>query len=288
MKQIHFFSAATVDYTFMLEALCLGMKKFKDPNYTYIYHVMLDTEEIDKYEYQMKVQETDTFKIDLMNPKDIIEKINQPRNRTMQYVRCLTPSLFPTLDRILWLDVDLMIVKPGIEALFEYDFGQKYGMACYDIPTTFSDKTQRDNTHVNLYFNTGVLMLNLKQLRQSGMDKILEQDMIEYPKEITNRIFDQTLLNYRFKENMIWLPIKYNNMIYGTTNWHLKTYQTFFEQMGYSNVLDSINDAIIVHFTNTLKPWLPPEEYAKEQGFFPFKKQAKEAFLKYVQILLNM
>ena len=73
----------------------------------------------------------------------------------MCLLRLALPHMFPEEDLALWLDADT-IVEGDISGLFETDFGDCYVAAVVE-PTRCKDPFT--------YFNAGVLLLDLKKLR---------------------------------------------------------------------------------------------------------------------------
>lgn len=289
MEELHFFSAATVDWIFMLKLMCMSMKHFKDPNCIYVYHIMLDTDDITKYN-NIKYLETDTFKIDLMNVKLIESKFGEyvlKNKMKMSYAKCLLPYLFPQLDKILYLDVDMLIINPGIENIFKIDINNVYLAACYDIPIQLEkDNDERINCKVQQYFNTGIFLLNIKKFKEDGIDKLLEQDCLKWPENVINVINQQTLFNYRCKENVFWLHPTFNNMIIGALFFNIKYYQTFYKLINWCNIEESINQSIIIHFTNGPKPWTYSQD-ANIDSILPFRRKSQQILLSYMKLFLN-
>lgn len=93
------------------------------------------------------------------------------------YYRLTAPLLLPdTLDRILYLDVDLVVINP-LEELYNMDFGGNYYLACSHVKeflTRFNQVRLGVEDDVP-YINTGVMMMNLSLLRQNlTMDQLRE------------------------------------------------------------------------------------------------------------------
>lgn len=289
METLHIFSAATVDYIWIIKLICLGMKKYKTQNYTYVYHIMLDASDLSFYQKQFKDLQSDTFKIELLTSNIIFPKLGQERMKDrmrMSYAKCLIHYILPQLDKCLYLDTDLLIVNPGLEDLFNIDLGDHYLAAGYDIPIQLLENIykvhrEKNNCGVNNYFNTGVIYLNLKKIKQDGLDKILQHDLLEWPKGVMNYINEQTLFNYRVKQNCIFLHPKFNNLKPGCVVQNIPAYDMIKEQIGWDG---SMQNSIIYHFTN-LKPWNEVPPIAEQR--LPFRKEAQLNLFKQIQILLN-
>lgn len=85
------------------------------------------------------------------------------------YYRLAAPLLLPThLDRILYLDVDTVVVNP-LDSLYQMDFNGAWYIACthtHDFLTKFNQARLGVKKDVP-YINTGVMMLNLPVLRKN-------------------------------------------------------------------------------------------------------------------------
>lgn len=83
------------------------------------------------------------------------------------YYRIAAPLLLPeTLDRVLYLDVDLVVINP-LTKLYEMDFEGAYYIACThtrELLTKLNQARLGVGREVP-YINTGVMMLNLPALR---------------------------------------------------------------------------------------------------------------------------
>lgn len=78
----------------------------------------------------------------------------------MVLMKVALTKYFPNLDRLVTLDVDTIIVR-DIDALWEMDLGDNYFAMAHD--------TGREGE----YYNGGVVVQNLKKLREDGMDDLL-------------------------------------------------------------------------------------------------------------------
>ena len=91
------------------------------------------------------------------------------------YYRLAAPLLLPEeVDRILYLDVDTLVINP-LKELYTMDFQGNYYIACTHIREAL---TKLNDRRLNVpdgspYVNTGVMVLNLPALRENlTMDEI--------------------------------------------------------------------------------------------------------------------
>ena len=104
--------------------------------------------------------------------------------------------------------------------------------------------------NLELYFNSGVLVLNLDLMRKNN----IQSKMLEVAK-INNKYFhDQNVLNSVFNKNLTLLDGKYN------VNFHLlfdKSRKNFASGV-WDEYLKNIQSPKILHYTSKYKPWIMP------------------------------
>lgn len=125
------------------------------------------------------------------------------------YARLFVSSLISDdVEKILYLDADT-IVEDDLSELFETDLTEPVG-AVIDILPNFHKKyigfSQKER-----YYNSGVLLINLKKWRQQSIEKKLFDHILSGN---TNYSFhDQDLINILFKGNIKTLEPKYMTFI---------------------------------------------------------------------------
>ena len=129
------------------------------------------------------------------------------------FFRLLTPIIFPEFEKIIYLDSDI-IVNLDIAELWQIPIGDKPIAAISEVDIgTIPEQilllcidgiVDKDD-----YFNSGVLLMNLKQLRTNEKENLDNgiNFLAENPKY---NLFDQEILNYSFSKNYLKLPNKFN------------------------------------------------------------------------------
>ena len=115
----------------------------------------------------------------------------------MVLLRAVYPQLFPQLDVILSLDNDT-IVNSDISNLWDIDISNYYIAGVRDTPAFNRN---------GLYVNAGVLLYNLKKLREDKMD----EKMIRALNTIKRDFHEQDLFNEMYKGHILELPTEYNS-----------------------------------------------------------------------------
>lgn len=181
------------------------------------------------------------------------------------YYRLVICELFPSWDKCLYLDGDL-IVQCDIAELYQLDMKENclaavkdVGMQCGRGAYFIRHKKELGFKNMETYFNAGVLVFNLKKIRDDSMTaQFLKAIDCNYSLE------DQDILNVTCKGKVLNLPLKYNvfSGFFGKTE--LYSCGTFpLEELG-----EIKEDYIkIVHYAGEVeKPW--KNRYSKKAGLW--------------------
>ena len=184
------------------------------------------------------------------------------RYPTEMYYRLFAAHYLPQqLDRILYLDPDLVVLN-SLRKLYEIDFGDNLFAAASHIES----RAFRDLNRLRLnlpeqtsYINSGVMMMNLKLLRNEST-----QEIIDYINEHKNALLlpDQDVLNALYADRTVPLdPLVYNlgEKYLRLKNLHLPPAEKL--------TLDWVrSNTAIVHYYGRNKPW--KEHYRGSLGIF--------------------
>lgn len=164
-------------------------------------------------------------------------KIHSPYIKIETYYRFILADVLTEYDKVLYLDADL-IVNGSIEPLFNTDIKDYYFAGVEErclYGTDYIEKTLK-LSHDDLYVNAGVLLCNLKKIRE---DNLVEKLFFaaETLKEFI-KYDDQDVINIVCRKKIKQLDCKYN-----FTPFHL--YELWSKKY----------DAVIIHYTGMYKPW---------------------------------
>lgn len=166
------------------------------------------------------------------------------------YYRLAAPLLLPKdLDRVLYLDVDLMVINP-LRELYDMDFEGNYYIACShvkDFLTKFNQIRLGVEEDVP-YINTGVLMMDLAALRKDlSFEKI--RDTAE-EKMRTFLLPDQDLITVMYGE---WIKLA-DTMRYNLSDRMLTLYNA--DPRHDKRDLEWVRkNAVIIHYYGKNRPW---------------------------------
>ena len=163
------------------------------------------------------------------------------------YFRMMLPFLLSNEDKVLYLDTDI-IVRNELTDLYDVDMGDKLFAAAVDN----SDGNLSDKQHVIFdevissdqdfhYINSGVLLMNLRELRKVYSIESFLKTAERFKESIT--AFDQDLINYMFHGRMIYIPSEKYNL-----------FARLYYNSGYN--YEKVKDAkvAIIHYSGP-KPW---------------------------------
>mgnify|MGYP001036388818 FL=1 len=156
--------------------------------------------------------------------------------------RLLAQFLLPkTVDRVLWLDADIIILNDITEFYYQ-DFEEKLLIVCADVNHDREDvhkiKQAMKISQEHTYFNSGVSLFNLTKLRA----ETTEEEIVEVCNRMKDKVMyvDQDILNYLYQFKVKYEnPKKYN---YQLTN------DNFIEEKDLAEIC-------ILHYSGPRKPW---------------------------------
>ncbi len=153
------------------------------------------------------------------------------------YFRFFIAEMFPEYDKALYIDSDT-IVQGDISELYNTNIKDAYLGACHDqvmIQLEVFGNYVEKVVGVSRYnfFSAGILLINCHQFRvHFVLDKFVEY-LHAYNFVVTQ---DEDYLNLICKDHVYWLDQRWNTQVFG-------------------NLLYPIEQANIVHYIMTSKPW---------------------------------
>ena len=152
------------------------------------------------------------------------------------YYRLLLPRLLPSLDKVLFLDSDI-IVQKSLGALFNESVENLYLKGVIDVESELN--AQR--LGLKKYCNSGVLLVNLKKWREDGVEK----KFFDYVNNNTEKLkwADQDVLNAVLQDGIEYLDKPFNAQV------------SKFDSSKNSGFWEIAESAVVIHFVSPKKPW---------------------------------
>lgn len=182
-------------------------------------------------------------------------------------------------DRVLYLDSDILVYR-DISELFDTKLADNYLAAVDEMGDVFdtegkSELAFRIGLEGVSYFNSGVMLLNLRQLRMEEVDC----DLLEYRMTQSNYFMDQDAFNGVMHKKRVKLPYCYN---FRTALFDVMMPEeignTFYSDK-YFTVQECLSNQKIIHMSSQFKPWkynIPwiTELFFTYYNISPYRKEA--------------
>lgn len=179
-----------------------------------------------------------------------------------------------SVDKIIYLDCDVS-VEDDIGKLYDIPIEDNYAVVMQDETEIFHNK----RLGLEHYFNSGVLVLNLKKLREENAFEKFEKvyndnkDVIKYQ--------DQDILNIAFKDKCKYTHVR----------WNANT--TIFDGDVHANALYTVGDERyarikpgIIHYTGKYKPWQFISNHPYRKKYMSYVLASK-SYLEFLKLALS-
>lgn len=167
------------------------------------------------------------------------------------YYRLLAAQFLPeTLDRVLYLDPDLVVINP-LDELYAMDLTGRYfaGASHQFNVMQWINRVRLKMPRGAQYINAGVLLMNLELLRE-------EQEVhaiYDYIRQNRGRLplKDQDIINGMYASKTAYVDALYYNL--DETYWH--NHNRFNRSRRVESIDEIERIAVIVHYCGKNKPW---------------------------------
>lgn len=169
------------------------------------------------------------------------------------YYRLLLPSLLPDVDKVIYLDGDL-VCRSSLAELYGQDMGQDWVRGVVDI----DERSHAQRLGLEHYVCAGVILVNLRAWREQGV----QEQCMEFLRDHADRIVlhDQDVLNVVCQEHLSYLDRTWNAQACETRRG---------KRSGFNDLARTAN---IVHFIGGRKPWHPGCRHPYRKEYFRYLK----------------
>ncbi|OBQ54102.1 glycosyltransferase family 8 protein [Tamlana sp. s12] len=198
-----------------------------------------------------------------------VDKINK-------YARLYLSKLLPeTIEKVIYLDCDVLVLG-SFNALWDINI-DNYSFAGVPDVITANHKSSIGIPLDKKYYNSGMLIMNLKKFREEKSIVRVEEYMKTYLNRKVKYSNDQAVINALFHDDFYTLPPKYNCI----TPFYLMTKPQIEKLFGmkifYSNdeLQEAINNPILVHLTPSFikRPWVKGSEHPLTEKYLMYLKK---------------
>lgn len=260
------------------EVLSVSMESLLTHNKNVVVYVLnngIKEKSVEKLKRQAERYESEIHFMSLKNLKEYAgrELSCQSKISLTAYFRLFIPQILPlSVEKLLYLDCDTMVRK-DLTDLWERKFD---GCAAVAEPTAPLMKEKIGLKRSDYYFNSGVLLVDLKKWRE---EKIMEK-FVKYMEEMQGDVSfeDQGVINHVLKNEISALPFKYNV----TTQFFDFGYDGFSMmkkdevRYGRNEVETGLENPWIVHFTNSFaseRPWVKESKHRYADEWLKYKSK---------------
>lgn len=190
------------------------------------------------------------------------------------YYRYIIPKIKPNIDKCFYFDCDLVIVD-SLNHFWNLNLSNKY---CAVIEELYKGSIEdKERLGINNCFNAGVMLINNKLWKQYNISDKLFTNTIKLLNIL--RWQDQDVLNYTFKDDVIFVSPIYNLQQNAFYDGHS-------EQYTLAELKIAKKNPTIIHYNGCYKPWnklcLHPlwKEYLKYLHYTPYKNSYYKILIK--------
>lgn len=200
--------------------------------------------------------------------KDIITTDNYHVNYVSAY-KMLIPSMFPQYDKVLYLDTDIL-VRGDLTEFYNFDLEDNYlaGVPVFvniippNMNKYFTELLEIPN--MDFYINAGVMLMNLKKIREDNIDKKWISLLGSYEKSV-----DQHIINKVCYGKTRFVSLKWNVCFSALQFYLTNELSAFYSIREYKQAFDN---PTIFHWTGEFKPWKYEDTFLAHEWFRYFLK----------------
>lgn len=183
------------------------------------------------------------------------------------YYKLFMPEFFPHINKMIWLDSDLIVLK-SLKEFWDIDIEDYYFGAVPDLRFVRLGK-ELQIPEKYTYINTGTFLMNLKKMREENALLHMEKYVFYNYKIIT--IADQGVTNGAFYDKIKLIDHKWNayhEFIKESCDKHYKYLKT-------QEYIDAFNSPAIVHFVGPQKPWLAGIKHPYKNAYWQYLRKTE-------------
>lgn len=213
---------------------------------------------------------------------DILERISFDMKRwnISTFGRLFEASSLPQVDKVLHIDCDT-IVTGSLEELWQTDLENRVLAAA---PDCVSDayKTNIGMAPEGLYIQAGVILLNLKRIRQLELEKAFTAYLETYGESLA--FVDQEIINACVpEEEKRELPLKYNSytLLHLLGYPQIRRFKHVTHMVTEENYREARENPVICHFTwcalEGTRPWVAGDDHPLKKEFVAWQSRSQWA-----------
>lgn len=194
------------------------------------------------------------------------------------YYRYIISDLKPELDKCLYLDADI-VVDNSLNEFWNLSLDDNYAAVVEEL-WQFAHNEYIRKWNINQSFNAGIMLINLKKWRQDNIVQKLFTTTAELVRKNELQWQDQDVLNYTFKDKVIFVSPKFN--LQQTAYFDGQHSLCSEEQMHLAKTYPTI-----IHYSGNIKPWQRGCKHPLWKKYYQYLKKSPYAGKYYKRKLYN-
>ena len=198
----------------------------------------------------------------------------------VSYYRIALPSLLPNVDKIIYIDTDVINFK-DLSEMYSLEFKDNIYFRGTLDQIGLLGELKSLGVYTKKYMNAGIIMMNLKGMRKDGIEQKIRKYIFTHYLDH----HDQTAINGACYDNWDILSIKYAIFVFNSFNdliaWNDKQDKLY----RYNNMElhQAFYEPTLLHYVGWTKPW--DKKYSKINGEYWWYYAKKSGY--YQEILDN-
>jgi len=188
--------------------------------------------------------------------------------------RLMATEVLPkSLERVIWLDCDI-VVNHDISAFYHAEMNSEFICACKGRGIIEKHNERLGLSDKHIYFNAGVLVMNLKLMREANVFNKYIDIINEYGDRLS--FLDQDILNIAFTGS----DVKY----FDSDIYNCQIARDFYVEPKQMNSF--LNNCCVMHFAAAAKPW--NNTYRNGLEKFYWKYALKDGrYMEYIKFMIK-
>lgn len=251
----------------------LKKNHYKSKVYLYIFYTDLEEKSIKRVESLS----SDIIHIEFFDVNSYVDKgqlYSRAHYSVEMYYRIIIPEIFSFVSKVLYLDCDIVVMNDLLE-LYQTDLeGCVMGAARNPVNHwMFEYVGNKLQLPFEQYFNSGVLLINVKKFNEEGiaqkcLDYLIGSEVLACP--------DQDALNVSCRGFVKYIDQGWNYQWHHDIAMNSNSAQSSLLEFERAEYLAARENIKILHYTSSIKPWNSPSHdlsghfwnYAKGSPFY--------------------
>lgn len=216
MKEYNICLCADNNVVEYMSALIVSILKNSHQDEEFIFHIITSSMSEENKNYINELKSIKNFQLKYYSPIHKEKFIKWHKEKTTgqwgleAFSKLDIPFLIKDLDKILYLDCDMIVVN-SLKELFKLDITNNIAAVVEDKDIKYFKILETNFNFFYNYFNSGLMLINIKYFNELFNENNFFEEIEKYLKSIkVLKYIDQDIFNYLFQNRVKYLDSKYN------------------------------------------------------------------------------